>query len=105
MTPAGAALDKLLTDTIGELKSAAPLKQRTDDMGGMTRLANLTGSLHKKMNERADQIANRLEAAFKRGEDTIQNFENFATAQEQEAEEAEKALRQLTNLPPADSIK
>lgn len=96
MTPSGARLDTHLRRSIAALSN--PNESETS-MRGMRRLANLTETLQKSIDAKADAVADRIQQAHARGEAAVGQFENYAAEVEKTADEIEAALGQISNLP------
>jgi hypothetical protein len=90
-------LDKHLSEAIEQF---SPPKQEPRKMRGLARLANLTETIVKQMDDKADAVADRLVAAQARHEATLAKFEDFTSAVEKIADEAEASIGQISNLPP-----
>jgi hypothetical protein len=97
VTPAGEKLQSHLDQAIADL--TAPQEGVT--MRGMRRLANLTETLQKSIDAKADAVADRIEKAHARGEAAIGQFENYAAEVEKTADEIEASLGQISNHPPS----
>lgn len=69
-------------------------------MGGLDRLANVIHSNHAKADVRADALADKLEAAYKKVDSVMTAYDAHADAKFKEAEDAEAALLRISNLPP-----
>jgi hypothetical protein len=90
-------LDDHLTRAIAEF---SPQKEGQTVMRGLARLSNLTESLVKQMDAKADAVADRLVAAEVRHTAALSKFEEFTAAVETAATQAEAALGQISNMPP-----
>lgn len=97
MTPAGEKLQSHLDQAIAELTA----QQDSTHMRGMRRLANLTETLQKSIDAKADAVADRIEKAHARGAAAIGQFEAYAAEVEKTADEIEASLGQISNLPPS----
>jgi hypothetical protein len=97
VTPAGEKLQSHLDQAIADL--TAP--QEGPTMRGMNRLANLTETLQKSIDAKADAVADRIEKAHARGEAAIGKFEAYAVEVEKTADAIEASLGQISNLPPS----
>ncbi len=104
MTPEGERLDRFLGEAIGDLKSGSG---KVDPMSaGVRRLANLTSSLTKEMDDHANALADRLQKARDRSTEAMGKFGAYVDTVETAAKEAEDTINQLTNgapLPSSDS--
>ncbi len=72
-------------------------------MRGMQRLAHLTETLTKSIDQRADAVADRIQKAHDRGTMAIGQFETYAVNVEKTADDIEAALGQISNVPTPES--
>lgn len=92
-------LDQHLAAAISEF---SPSRGSKPVMSGMQRLANLTESVVKLIDARADEAADRIAAAQVRAEAAIKKFDEHAAGIERTAAEIEAALGQISNGPPSE---
>lgn len=93
---AAAALDAHLAISIAEL---SPTPESKNHMRGMQRLSNVTQTVLKDMDAKADAVADRVIAGQARAAAVIEKFGNVADAIERTADEVESALAQFSNDP------
>lgn len=87
------AYEKFLDNAIAELKP------ESKHMRGMQRLSNVTQTVLKDMDAKADAVADRIVAGQARAAQVIEKFGNVADAIETTANEVESALAQFSNDP------
>lgn len=68
-------------------------------MRGMKRLANLTETVTRAIDDKADAVADRIVAGQARAEAAIGKFDALATDMEKTADDIEAALGQISNDP------
>jgi len=98
-----AASEKLDAHLTASIEALTQKKESKYPMRGLARLSNLTETLVKEMDAKADAVADRLVAAKARHEATLVKFEDFTAAVEKVADDAEAALGQISNLPPPNA--
>lgn len=87
------AYEKFLNSAIAELGPAPESKH----MRGMQRLSNVTQTVLKDMDAKADAVADRIVAGQARAAEVIEKFTTVAVGIENTANEVEAALAQFTN--------
>lgn len=96
MTPAGQRLDGHLSAAIEEFSAR---EESEPTMRGMQRLANLTETVTKSIDAKADAVADRIVSGQARAEAAISKFGDLATSIEKTADDIEAALGQISNDP------
>lgn len=69
-------------------------------MHALLRVAHLTDGVNARLKKRADQIAQRIERAEVRNDESLQRYDNYATELERTADEMDAMLGQISNMPP-----